>query len=64
MTSRFEGGATGYAEALARAPQTGYISDAAVGSDGELIVFVEDPARPMNRAPWPARPEGCPAPQP
>ena len=64
VTSRFEGGATGYAEALARAPQTGYISDAAVGSDGELIVFVEDPARPMNRAPWPARPEGCPAPQP
>lgn len=64
VTSRFEGGATGYAEALARAPQTGYISDAAVGSDGELIVFVEDPSRPMNRERWPARPEGCPPAQP
>jgi hypothetical protein len=64
VTSRFEGGATGYAEPLARAPETGYISDAAVGSDGELIVFVEDPARPMNRERWPARPDGCPALQP
>lgn len=64
VTSRFKGGATGYAEALARAPQTGYISDAAVGSDGELIVFVEDPTRPMNRERWPARPSGCPALQP
>lgn len=62
VTSRFEGGATGFAEVMARAPATGYISDSATGSDGELIVFVEDPARPMDRAPWPAVPPGCPTP--
>ena len=61
-TSRFDGGAIGNAEALARAPATGFISDAATGSDGELIVFVEDPARPMIREPWPAVPPGCPTP--
>ena len=37
----------------------GFISETAIGSDGELIVFVEDPARPSRAAR--AVPAGLPA---
>lgn len=63
QTSRFAGGASGYAEVRDRAPATGYISSTATGDSGELIVFVEDPARPMGQ-PYPAVPEGCASPAP
>lgn len=50
------GPGTGYSEVRDRAPASGYISGTAPGADGELIVFVEDPDRPMGQAvPWPAR---------
>jgi hypothetical protein len=57
------GANTGYAEIRDRAPETGWITDAGVGSSGELIVFVADPARPFG---GPARdlPEDCSAPSP
>jgi hypothetical protein len=37
---------TGFAEAMPQAPTTGFISDTAVGTSGELIVFVQDPTAP------------------
>lgn len=40
----------GYAEKVLNAPPIGFISETAIGSDGELIVFVEDPARPISQA--------------
>lgn len=40
----------GYAEKILKAPPIGFISGTAIGSNGELIVFVEDPARPMAQA--------------
>ena len=56
------GGNTGYSEKVLKAPPVGYISETAIGSDGELIVFVEDPARPMGP---PAKfPADCPSPSP
>jgi hypothetical protein len=51
LSWRFEwktGPNTGYGELRLHAPATGYISNTALGSDGELIVFVEDPARPSS----------------
>ncbi len=51
LSWRFEwstGANTGYGELRLYAPPTGYISSTALGGDGELIVFVEDPARPSN----------------
>jgi hypothetical protein len=63
LSWRFEwktGPNTGYGELRLQAPPTGWISRTRLGGDGELIVFVEDPARPSGeRAPFP--PE-CPAP--
>lgn len=58
------GPSTGYAEARKRAPATGWISDAAVGSSGELIVFVQDPARPSTVGGPPSLPADCPTPAP
>jgi hypothetical protein len=52
----------GYAEKVLKAPPIGFISETAIGSDGELIVFVEDPARPMS--PAAAFPADCPPPSP
>jgi hypothetical protein len=54
------GGDTGYSEVRQTAPDTGWITDTAVGTSGELIVFVADPARPFG---GPARglPADCPA---
>ncbi|HET7725952.1 MAG TPA: hypothetical protein VFK54_01380 [Candidatus Limnocylindrales bacterium] len=50
------GPGTGYSEVRDEAPATGFISGTAPGVDGELIVFVEDPDRPMGQpVPWPAR---------
>jgi hypothetical protein len=57
------GGNTGYAEIRDRAPDTGWITDAAVGSSGELIVFVADPARPFGGPPR-GLPADCPTPAP
>jgi hypothetical protein len=51
LSWRFErstGPNTGFGEAMPRAPETGFISDTAVGSSGELIVFVQDPAAPFG----------------
>ena len=55
---------TGYAEAHERAPATGWISHTAVGSSGELIVFVEDPANPSWQGGPPGLPTDCPTPAP
>ena len=53
------GSNTGYSQPSERAPD-GYISMTAVGTSGELIIFVQDPARPMG---GPATyPEDCPPP--
>jgi hypothetical protein len=53
------GSNTGYSQPFDRAPD-GFISGTAVGTSGELIVFVSDPARPMG---GPASyPEDCPQP--
>ena len=52
----------GYAEIRLHAPPTGYISSTALGSDGELIVFVQDPLRPES-GPI-AVPADCPPPSP
>jgi hypothetical protein len=52
----------GYSEKVLKAPPVGFISETAIGSDGELVVFVQDPARPMGAAaPFPA---DCPSPLP
>lgn len=47
---RSTGPNTGFSQAMARAPDRGYISDTAVGSSGELIVFVQDPTAPLMDA--------------
>ena len=39
----------GYAEVRGTAPDRGFISSTAVGTGGELIVFVDDPDRPFGR---------------
>lgn len=65
LSWRFEystGPNTGYAEKVLEAPFIGFISHTAIGSDGELIVFVEDPARPMS--PIATFPPDCPLPSP
>lgn len=50
---------TGFAEIRTRAPDTGWIFDTAVGAEGELIVFVADPARsPVGMAAL-SPPPGC-----
>jgi hypothetical protein len=52
LSWRFEwstGPNTGYGELRLEAPPIGSISSTAIGSDGELILFVEDPARPMGK---------------
>jgi hypothetical protein len=51
---------TGYADLRLRAPATGWISSTALGSAGELIIFVEDPARAMGDPI--AFPADCPPP--
>jgi hypothetical protein len=48
----------GFSDPRLRAPATGWISGTALGSDGELIVFVEDPAKPMANPI--AAPADCP----
>jgi len=58
------GGNTGYSEIRDMAPDTGWISDAGVGSSGELIVFVQDPANPFRQGDPPGRPTDCPTPAP
>ncbi len=63
LSWRFEystGPNTGYADPRLEAPRTGYISGTGIGSDGELIITVEDPNRPMMEAA--AFPLDCPAP--
>lgn len=53
LSWRFEystGPNEGFGEAMLEAPQIGFISDTALGSDGELIIFVQDPARPNGPA--------------
>jgi hypothetical protein len=52
----------GFSDKLLKAPPVGYISETAIGSDGELIVFVADPARPMG--PPAEFPPDCPPPSP
>jgi hypothetical protein len=54
---------TGYAEVRDTAPETGWITDTAVGTSGELIVFVADPARPFGGPPR-SLPADCPSPAP
>ena len=44
---------------MPRAPETGFISDTAVGTSGELIVFVQDPVAPFGDPA--ARPNDCAA---
>ena len=51
---------TGFSDLRLQAPAIGWISGTALGSDGELIIFVEDPAKPM--ADPIAAPLDCPAP--
>ncbi len=59
------GGSSSYSETSARAPTTGWISGTAIGSSGELIVFVEDPANPSTRGAGPPPPPvDCPTPAP
>jgi hypothetical protein len=53
---------SGYSEKVLKAPPVGFISETAIGSDGELIVFVQDPARPMG--PAAKFPGDCPPPAP
>ena len=50
----------GFAELRLAAPLEGYISGAAIGANGELFLFVEDPTRPLM--PAAAFPAGCPTP--
>jgi hypothetical protein len=45
---RKTGDMTGFSQPIARAPAQGSISDTAVGTSGELIVFVQDPAAPFG----------------
>lgn len=55
---------TGTSEPMGRAPSSGWITDTAVGSNGELILFVANPANPPG-GPLGARatlPAWCPAP--
>jgi hypothetical protein len=56
--------ATGMGESILHleAPKAGWISDTKFGSDGELIVFVQNPAEPMANPI--AFPKDCPAPSP
>lgn len=54
------GANTGYADVRLSAPD-GYITGSALGSDGELIIFVADPARPFGGGPAPF-PSDCPRP--
>jgi hypothetical protein len=51
---------TGYADVRLSAPD-GFITSTALGSDGELIVFVADPARPFG-GPAATFPPDCPPP--
>ncbi len=53
---------TGYSDIRLTAPE-GFINGTALGSDGELIVFVADPARPFGGGPAPF-PSDCPPPWP
>ena len=65
LSWRFEystGPNTGYAEKVLKAPLVGFISHTAIGSDGELILFVEDPGRPTS--PAATFPADCPPPSP
>lgn len=54
------GGNSGYSDLRLRAPE-GFINGSAVGSDGELIIFVADPARPFGGGPA-KFPSDCPPP--
>jgi hypothetical protein len=54
---------TGYAEVRDTAPDAGWITDTAVGTSGELIVFVADPNRPFGGPPR-GLPADCPSPAP
>ena len=49
---------TGFGEIRLEAPAVGFISHTAVGSNGELIIFVEDPTRPSS--PAATLPPDCP----
>jgi hypothetical protein len=54
LSWRFEsstGPNTGYAELRLHAPPVGWITSTAIGGDGELTVFVADPARPFGGPP-------------
>ena len=51
------GGNTGFAESRATAPDRGWITGTAVGSSGELIVFVANPDRPFGGPPRELPPE-------
>jgi hypothetical protein len=56
LSWRFEsstGANSGFAKEMIRAPAVGWITSTAVGSDGELILFVADPARPAGGPPLP-----------
>jgi hypothetical protein len=53
---------TGYADVRLSAPD-GFITGTALGSDGELIVFVADPGRPFG-GPAATLPPDCPPPAP
>jgi hypothetical protein len=53
----------GFADLRLQAPATGWISDTEIGSNGELIIFVQDPVRPAGDPI--AIPDACePAPSP
>jgi hypothetical protein len=54
------GGNSGYSDLRLTAPD-GYINGTAIGSDGELIIFVADPARPFGGDPA-QFPADCPPP--
>ena len=51
----------GTSDPVARAPSTGWITNTAVGSSGELILFVANPASPPDAA-APTPPQDCAAP--
>ncbi len=51
----------GTSDPVDRAPSTGWITNTAVGSNGELILFVANPASPPD-APTPTPPQDCAAP--
>lgn len=66
LSWRFQWGTganSGYSDIRLEAPPTGWINGTALGSDGELILFVADPNRPFGGPPLPL-PRDCAQPSP